>query len=123
MLFHSWYDSVIARKMLPMQSLLLVRRDGNQESNPDYMVGVVGQPSQDGQCTPPSSKWYGPCVIVLQEKGLLLIWADSGSWSLQLCQCCNEYSRVSYDTLEYTYKYVIFLRESTCNSPQTLEIV
>ena len=95
MLFHSWYDSVIARKMLPMQSLLLVRRDGNQESNPDYMVGVVGQSSQDGQCTPWSSKWYGPCVIVLQEKGLLLIWVDSGSSSLQLCQCCNEYSRVS----------------------------
>ena len=35
-----------------------------------------------------------PGIIVLQEKGCLLLWPDSGSSNLQLCQLCNVVVRV-----------------------------
>jgi hypothetical protein len=36
----------------------------------------------------------GPGVIMLQEKGYLLLWPDSGNWGLQLSQRRNVAVRV-----------------------------
>ena len=41
--------------------LSLAQTGGNQAPNLDYMVGVVGQSSQDWQHAPPCSNWFGAC--------------------------------------------------------------
>jgi len=44
----------------------------------------------------------GSGVTVLQGRGCLLLWPDSGSVSLQLSQCCNIVLRVdSFISLSY----------------------
>jgi len=48
----------------------------------DYMVGVVGQSSQDWQWAPQSSKWMK--LLCYRKKGCLHIWPDSASFSIQL---------------------------------------
>ena len=54
--FHSCYDGVIARKMLP----IVISLDGSQKvPDLDSVVGVVGQSSQGWQCPPLTSNWYG----------------------------------------------------------------
>jgi len=87
-LFHSSYDGIVARKMLPMQSIfhqpeqMEVRRRQIQTTwwvwydSPGKLDNVLHS-LQTGM---------RPGVIVLQEKGCLLLWPDSGNSSLQLSQ-------------------------------------
>jgi len=58
--------------------------------NPNYMVGVVGQSSQDCQSAPQSSDCYGVWHYMLQEEGSLVLWPDSRNLCLQLSRCCTE---------------------------------
>ena len=95
-LFHSCYDSILARKILPTQSIsifhwlkLIVRKGSQKASNLDYMVGVLGQSSQLWQCAPQSWNWYRAwCYHVARE------WLSSSLAWLQISQCCNVAVRV-----------------------------
>jgi len=49
-------------------------------------VGVVRQSTQDGNVLHGIQTGMGPGIVVLQEKGCLLLWPDSGNSSLQLSQ-------------------------------------
>jgi len=56
--------------------------------NPNYTADVVGLSRQDFQLHGLQTD-IRPGIIMLQEKGSLLLWPDSGSLSLQLSQCHN----------------------------------
>ena len=60
-LFHSSYDGVVARKMLPTQSIFhQPEQMGRQKvPNPDYTMGVVRRSSQAWQCALRSSNLCG----------------------------------------------------------------
>ena len=85
-LFHSSYYSVVARKMLPMQSIfhwpeqMEVRTDQIQTK---WWVWY-DSPAKNDNVLHGLQTGMGPGVIVLQEKGCLLLWPDSGNSSLQL---------------------------------------
>jgi len=90
-LIHSSYDGIVARKMLPMQSIfhqpeqMEVRRCQIQTIwwvwyNSPATIDNVLHSLQTGM---------GPGNIMLQEKGRLLLWSDSGNLSLQLSQRHN----------------------------------
>ena len=84
-LFHNRYDNIIARKMLPIQSIFHCL--GKKE--PRLYDGCGRQSSQEWQRAPRSSNWFGSDIIMLQGKGCLLLWPDPGSLSLQHSQRCD----------------------------------
>ena len=61
LLFHTCYDNINSRKMFTrIAHFSSAQRGGSQKvPNQDYKVSVVGQSSQDWQCVPQSSNWYG----------------------------------------------------------------
>lgn len=83
-LSHSYYDSTIVRKMLPTQSIF---------HQPEYMEVRKCKARLYGGCSMTKIAYVlhdlqtgmGPGVM-LQEKGYLLFWPDSGSSSIQLSQ-------------------------------------
>lgn len=59
-LFHSCCDGVVRKMFTQAIHLSSVLTGGSQKMpNLDYMVGEVGQSSQDWPCVPWSSNWYG----------------------------------------------------------------
>ena len=88
-LYHSSYDGVIAKKMLPMQSifhqleLVEVRR---HQIRAIWWVWQDG-PTNNGNMFHSLQTGLVSTVVMLQEKGCQLLWPDSGSLSLQLSQC------------------------------------
>jgi len=80
-LFHSWYDGVVARKMLPTQSVFHLPEQMEVRRRQIRTIRWVWYDSPGGLQT-----GVEPGVIVLQEKGCLLLWPDSGNSSLQLSQ-------------------------------------
>ena len=58
-LFHNCYDSVVAKKILPMQSIFHWFKKKDIRSCQIWTVAVVWQFSQDWQCAPQSSNWCG----------------------------------------------------------------
>lgn len=57
-LFHSCYDGIIVSKMLLMQSIFHQPK-WMEVRILDYVMGIVGESSQDSQCALQSSNWYG----------------------------------------------------------------
>jgi len=90
-LFHSSYDGVIARKMLPMQSIF--HRPEQMEVRRHQIRTIrwvwYDSPAKIDNVLHSLQTGMGPGVIVLQEKGCLLLWPDSGNSSLQLSQRRN----------------------------------
>jgi len=85
-LFHSWYDGVIARQMLPTQSIF--HRFGQiiARSCQIWTIQWVwyDSPAKIDSVLHGLQTGMGPGLIMLQEKGYLLLWPDSGNSSLQL---------------------------------------
>lgn len=88
-LYHSSYDGVIAKKMLPMQSifhqleLVEVRR---HQIRAIWWVWQDG-PTNNGNMFHSLQTGLVSTVVMLQEKGCQLLWPDSRCSSLQLSQC------------------------------------
>ena len=55
-LLHSYYDSILPRKMLTIQCIFYLPKQ--KAPNMNYRVGAVGQSSQDRQYASWSSDWY-----------------------------------------------------------------
>jgi len=121
-LFHSLYDGVIARKMLPTQSIfhrpeqMKVRRHQIRTIrwvwyNSPTKIDNVFHGLQTGM---------GPGVIMLQEKSCLLLWPDSGTLSLQL----SHDVAVRVDGLKFkiyvkSFSYLKSKKNSNCDSVKT----
>jgi hypothetical protein len=82
-LFPSSYDGVVARKMLPMQSIF--HRPKQVEVSRRHIRTVrwvwYDSPVKIENVLHGLQTGMGPGVIVLQEKGCLLLWPDSGNLS------------------------------------------
>jgi len=90
-LFHGSYDGVIARKMLLTQSLF--PRPEQMEVRRHQILTIrwvwYDIPTKIDIVLHSLQIGMGPGVVVLQEKGRLLLWPDSGNSSLQLRQSCD----------------------------------
>jgi len=87
-LFHSSYDSVVARKMLPTQPIF--HRPEQMEVRKRQIRTIrwvwYKSPAKTDNVLDGLQTGMGPGVIVLKEKGCLLLWPDSGNSSIQLSQ-------------------------------------
>jgi len=85
-LFHNLYDGVIARKILSTQSIF--HRPKQMEVRRGQIRTIrwvwYNSPPKIGNVLHGLQTGMGPGVVVLQEKGCLLLWPDSGNSSLQL---------------------------------------
>jgi len=87
-LFHSSYDGIVARKMLPTQSIfhrpeqMEVRRRQIQTIRSVWYES----PAKIDNVLHSLQIGMWPGIIVLQEKGCLLPWPDSGNSSFQFSQ-------------------------------------
>jgi len=95
-LFHSSYDSIVARKMLPTQSIFHRSEQMEDRRRQIWTIRWVwyDSPAKIDSVLHGLQTGMGPGVIVLQEKGCLLLWPDSGNLSLQLSQHCDVAVRV-----------------------------
>ena len=94
--FHSSYDGVVARKLLPMQSIFHRPKQMEirmRQIRPIQWVWYTS-PAKIDNVLHGLQIGVGPGVIVLQEKGCLLLWPDSGNSSLQLDQRRNVAIRI-----------------------------
>ena len=81
-LFHSTYNGVVARKIFHRPEQMEVRR--RQIRTIRWMW--YDSPAKIDNVLHGLQTGMGPGVILLQEKGCLLLWPDSGNSSLQLSQ-------------------------------------
>ena len=85
-LFHGSYDSIVARKMLPTQSIF--HRPKQMEVGRCQIQTIrwvwYNSPAKIDSVLHGLQTGMGPGVTVLQEKGCLLLWPDSGNSSLEL---------------------------------------
>jgi hypothetical protein len=94
-LFHGLYDGVVARKMLPAQSIFHWPEKMEVRRHQIWTIWWVwyDSPAKIDNVLYGLQTGMGPGIIVLQEKGFLL-WPDSGNSSLQLSQHCSVAVRV-----------------------------
>jgi hypothetical protein len=87
-LFHSSYDGVVTRKMLSTQSIFHHPEQMEVRRGQIQTIQWVWQdsPPKIGNVLHGLQTGMGPGVVMLQEKGCLLLWPDSGNLSLQLSQ-------------------------------------
>ena len=88
--FHSCSDGIVARKMLPMQSIFHWPKQMEvrwKVPNLDYTVDVVGQSGQDWQGNPWSSNWCWAWRYCVARERLPSSLAWLWTWSFQLSQC------------------------------------
>jgi len=92
-LFHSSYD---ARKMLPMQSSFHRPEQIKVRRRQIRTICWVwhDSPAKIDSVLHGLQTGMGPGIIMLQQKGYILLWPDSGNSSLQLSQCRNVAVRV-----------------------------
>ena len=87
-LFHSWYDGVFARKILPTQSIF--HRPEQMEARRCQIRTIrwvwYDSPAKIDNVLHGLQTGMGPGVIVLKEKSCLLLWPGSGNSSFQLSQ-------------------------------------
>jgi len=87
-LFHSSYDGVVPRIMLPTQSIF--HRPEQMEVRMRQIRTIrwvwYDSPAKTDNVLHGLHTGMGPGVIVLQQKGCLLLWPDSGNSSLQISQ-------------------------------------
>jgi len=95
-LFHSSYDGVVARKMLPTQSI--VHRPEQMEIRRHQIRTIwwvwYDSPTKIDNVLHGLQICMVPGAIVLREKDCLLLCPDSGNLSLQLSQCRDVVVRV-----------------------------
>jgi len=85
-LFHSSYEGVVARKMLPTHSIFYRPEQMEVRRRQIRTIRWVwyDSPAKIENVLHGLQIGMGPGVIVLQEKCCLLLWPDSGNSSLQL---------------------------------------
>ena len=95
-LFHNSYDGAVARKTLPTQ--FIFHRHEQMEVRRRQIRTIrwvwYDSPAKFDNVLHGLETGMGPGVIVLQGKGCLLLWHDSGNTSLQLSQCRDVAVRV-----------------------------
>jgi len=86
--FHSSYDGVVARKMMPTQSIFHRPEQTEVRRRRIRTIRWVwyDSPAKIYSVLHVLQTGMGPVVITLQESGCLLLWPDSGNLSLQLNQ-------------------------------------
>ena len=92
-LFHSSYDGVVARKILSTQSIFH-RPEQMEVRRCQIQTMQFDSPAKIDNMLHGLQTGMGPGVILLQEKGCLLFWPDSGNSSLQLSQRIDVVVRV-----------------------------
>ena len=87
-LFHSSYDGIVARKMLPTQSIFHWPEQMEVRRCHIWTIWWVwyDSPVKIDSVLHSLQTGMGPGIIMLQVKGFLLLWPDSGNSSLYLCQ-------------------------------------
>jgi hypothetical protein len=112
-LFHSSYGGVIARKMLPTQSIYHQPEQVEARRRQIRTIRWVwyDSPAKIDNVLHVIQTGIGPGIIVLQEKGCLLLWTDSGNSSLQRSQHRNVAVRV--DGLSRRITITPFLSQKT----------
>ena len=94
-LLHSYYDGIIARKMLPMQ---FVFHQPNRMEIRRHQICTIQWCDRTVQPTLAMCstvfKLVGLCIIVLQEEGCLLLWPDSESSSLSIYRTSSLVSHI-----------------------------
>jgi len=117
-LFHSLYNGVFARKM-STQSIF--QRPEQMEVRRGQIQTVLwvcyDSPAKIDDVLHGLQTGMGPGVIMLQEKGCLLLWPDCGNLSLQLSPCCDVAVRVDglsgFKEIQKDHFYPIPKRQST----------
>ena len=95
-LFHSSYDGVVAKKMLSMQSIFHWPEQMEVRRHQIWSIQWVwyNSPAKIDSVLYGLQTGMGPGIIVLLEKGCLLLWPDSGNSRLQLSHCRDVSVRV-----------------------------
>jgi len=95
-LFHSPYEGVVARKMFPTQSIFHQPEQVEVRRRQIWTIWWVwyDSPAKIDSVLHDLQTGMGSGVIVLQEKGCLLLWSDSGNSRLQLSRCRDVAVRV-----------------------------